>query len=134
MTPVPFSLVLILKPFRIPALSGSCEFLNLLGSILLTFVFFSGSLGVLFLLTLFKLLHLFRHLFTLDHKKSGYRFMRLELSMLRDGTLYFFLIFSTSCLYPTDISNHLLIPVATLLTMVSDLSPDLGYFNDLWHP
>ena len=60
--------------------------------------------------------------------------MRLELSMLRDGTLYFFLIFSTSSLPRTDSLNHLLIPVATLLTMVSDLSPNLGYFNDLWHP
>ncbi|KJA22013.1 hypothetical protein HYPSUDRAFT_87646 [Hypholoma sublateritium FD-334 SS-4] len=72
---------------------------------------------VLFLLTLFKLLHLFRYLFTIDNKKPGYEFIRLELSMLRDGTLYFFLIF-----------------IATLLTMVSDLSSKLGYFNDLWHP
>jgi len=80
----------------VPALFGSC---------------------VLFLLTLFKLLHLFRRLFTLDNKKPGYEFVRLELSMLRDGTLYFFLVL-----------------VATLLTMVSDLSSKLGYFNDLWHP
>jgi len=72
---------------------------------------------ILFMLTMYKLVHLFKDFFTADSKKPGYKLICVRLSFLRDGTLYFFLVFG-----------------ATLLTLVSDVSSHLGFFNDWWHP
>ncbi|KJA24043.1 hypothetical protein HYPSUDRAFT_86311 [Hypholoma sublateritium FD-334 SS-4] len=77
-----------------------------------------GSLS-LFILTLHRLRYLFpKYIFNFKANNPGVgENNRVLVSFVTDGTIYFFLVF-----------------VATLLSMASDLSSILVFFNEWWNP